>query len=370
MIRILHSVSYMSRGGIETMLMNYYRHIDRSKVQFDFLCNSYNKGAYDDEIRDLGGRIFRTPGFNPARYFKYRQYMEKLFAEHPEYKIVEAHNGALGVYALNAAKKAGIPTRIYHAHGCGMIVDLKFPVKYVCKHLLKYNMNEHFVCSLKTGEYYMGKQVMQENRFHFIPNAIDVKKFIFNAEIRNKLRESYNLQDRTVIGHIGRFSPPKNHFFLIKVFAEALKLNSKLHLVLVGEGERENEIKRQIESWHISDHVTLTGSVSNANEWYQAFDLFLMPSLWEGLPVVGVEAQCADLPCVFSTEVTREISLNPNTSFISLKESPHYWAKSINEILNKKRERINQYDLITEKRYNIEVEAQKLQELYLSYSQC
>lgn len=109
MIRILHSVSYMSRGGIETMLMNYYRHIDRSKVQFDFLCNSYNKGAYDDEIRDLGGRIFRTPGFNPARYFKYRQYMEKLFAEHPEYKIVEAHNGALGVYALNAAKKRESP---------------------------------------------------------------------------------------------------------------------------------------------------------------------------------------------------------------------------------------------------------------------
>ena len=367
MIRVLHSVSYMSRGGIETMLMNYYRHIDRNKVQFDFLCNSYKEGAYDNEIRALGGNIFRTPGFNPLKYFEYQSYMKRLFSEHPEYSIVEAHNGAMGVYALNAAKKAGVPTRIYHAHGAGMTVDIKFPIKYICKHLLKYNMNEHFICSLKAGEFYLGRKLMEENRFHFISNAIDVNKFIYNVETRNRLREIYNLKDKLVIGHVGRFTPQKNHFFLIEVFAEALKLNPNLHLVLIGEGEREHEVKRRIDALHITDYVTMTGSINNTNEWYQVFDLFLMPSLWEGLPVVGVEAQCADLPCVFSTEVTNEISLSPKTYFISLKESPTYWGKFINDILSNGEQRTNQYDLITEKHYNIEKEAQKLQNLYISF---
>lgn len=133
MIRILHSVSNMDRAGIETMLMNYYRYMDKSKVQFDFLCNKKKPGAYDDEIKSMGGRIYHTPGLNPAKYPVYLKYMRELFQEHPEYKIVEAHNGALGVYALHAAKVSKIPVRIFHAHGASITKDWKLPIKLVCK---------------------------------------------------------------------------------------------------------------------------------------------------------------------------------------------------------------------------------------------
>ena len=143
MIRILHSVSNMDRAGIETMLMNYYRHIDRNKIQFDFLCNKKKPGAYDKEIEEMGGKIFHTPGLNPIKYPKYLNYMKKLFCRYPEYKIVEAHNGALGVYALYAAKKSYIPHRIFHAHGASITKDWKFPIKLVCKKLLPNSMNAH-----------------------------------------------------------------------------------------------------------------------------------------------------------------------------------------------------------------------------------
>ena len=133
MIRILHSVSNMDRAGIETMLMNYYRYMDKSKVQFDFLCNKKKPGAYDDEIKSMGGRIYHTPGLNPAKYPVYLKYMRELFQEHPEYKIIEAHNGALGVYALHAAKVSKIPVRIFHAHGASITKDWKLPIKLVCK---------------------------------------------------------------------------------------------------------------------------------------------------------------------------------------------------------------------------------------------
>lgn len=145
MIRILHSVSNMDRAGIETMLMNYYRYMDKSKVQFDFLCNKKKPGAYDDEIKSMGGRIYHTPGLNPAKYPEYLKFMRKLFHEHPEYKIVEAHNGALGVYALHAAKVSKIPVRIFHAHGASITKDWKLPIKLVCKACLPTNMTHHFL---------------------------------------------------------------------------------------------------------------------------------------------------------------------------------------------------------------------------------
>ena len=157
MIRILHSVSNMDRAGIETMLMNYYRYMDKSKVQFDFLCNKKKTGAYDDEIKSMGGRIYHTPGLNPAKYPVYLKYMRELFQEHPEYKIVEAHNGALGVYALHAAKVSKIPVRIFHAHGASITKDWKLPIKLVCKACLPTNMTHHFSCGVEAAKCYFGQ---------------------------------------------------------------------------------------------------------------------------------------------------------------------------------------------------------------------
>lgn len=369
MIRILHSVSYMSRGGIETMLMNYYRRIDRTKVQFDFLCNSDLKGDYDDEILALGGRIFRSPGFSPLKRNAYKKYMRNLFKEHPEYTVVEAHNGPLGRYAMKAAKDAGIPIRIYHAHGADIPFDLKWPIKYYCMKMLKYSMNEHFVCSVKAGNFYMGRKIMERGDYHFVPNAIAIEKFIFNEGIRNKLRKEFGLESKKVIGHIGRLSLQKNHPFIIDVFSLIHSKDKDTHLVLVGGGEWEEKIKNQIKSLGLEDAVTMTGVIPNPQDWYQAFDVFFMPSLWEGLPVTGVEAQASDLPCLFSDVITSEVKLSTKAEFLNLNQPKEVWADKLESILQNLPERKDNTSLITESHYNIDTEAERLQNLYLSLAE-
>lgn len=365
MIRILHSVSNMDRAGIETMLMNYYRHIDRTKIQFDFLCNKSKPGAYDDEIRALGGRIFHSPGLNPLKYPKYLRYMSDLFSEYPEYQIIEAHNGALGVYALYAAKKNNIPVRIFHAHGASITKDWKLPIKLLCKSLLKFNMNKQFTCSQAAAECYFGNEIVEKKDYVFIPNAIDLSSFSYNKNIRNKMREMYGLSDKHVVGHVGRFMGQKNHTFLLDVFNVIKLKDPNSHLVLVGEGELMNAIKAKATKLGLMDSITFAGVASNVNEWYQAFDVFVLPSIWEGLPVVGVEAQAADLPCIFSSSITKEIDILENTKFIDLTETAEIWADAILTAMNYI-DRKNVTNLIAANGYDVSFEARKLQERYLS----
>lgn len=365
MIRVLHSVSNMDRAGIETMLMNYYRHIDRTKVQFDFLCNKSKPGAYDEEIKSMGGRIFHTPGLNPAKYPKYLKYMKKLFEEHPDYRIVEAHNGALGVYALHAAKVNNIPIRIFHAHGASITKDWKYPIKIVCKALLPSNMNRHYTCGVEAAKCYFGEKTVKSGDYEFIPNAIETRRFLFNSEVREKIRKEYHLQDKHVLGHVGRFMKQKNHVFLLDVFKELAEKDDSACLVCLGDGELLETIKQKTTTLGIADKVLFLGNVKNVDEWYQAFDCFILPSIWEGLPVVGVEAQTADLPCIFSDSITKEISLSDKTVFLSLKAPQSRWAECIAEQLHKI-ERKNNYELIKSNGYDIETEAVNLENKYIA----
>lgn len=365
MIRVLHSVSNMDRAGIETMLMNYYRHMDRDKVQFDFLCNKTKPGAYDDEVKSLGGNIYHTPGLNPAKYPKYLKFMKELFNAHPEYKICEAHNGALGVYALYAAKKNNLPVRILHAHGASITKDWKLPIKLFCKRRIPSTSTHYFTCGIEAARCYFGEEAVKNHNYEFIPNAIEVERFIYNDAIRNEIREKYNLNGKHVIGHVGRFMAQKNHSFLLDVFAEYSKIDDNSMLVLLGDGELLDEMKQKANSLGIADKVIFVGNVGNANEWYQAFDLFVLPSVWEGLPVVGVEAQAADLPCIFSDSVTTEIGLSSKAYFIT-NQNAKPWVDKIKEIFASDLSRANAYDLITENHYNIATEAVKLQERYIA----
>ena len=219
--------------------------------------------------------------------------------------------------------------RIFHAHGASITKDWKLPIKLVCKACLPTNMTHHFSCGVEAAKCYFGQKVVDENDYVLIPNAIDVARFIYNPKIRNKIRKENNLENKHVVGHVGRFMAQKNHTFLMDVFAEVLKIDSQAHLVLLGDGELMDEIKRKTADLGISEHVTFVGNVGNANEWYQAFDCFVLPSIWEGLPVVGVEAQAADLPCVFSSAITREIGLSQRAKFVPLTESVSVWAKTL-----------------------------------------
>ena len=361
MIRILHSVSNMDRAGIETMLMNFYRHMDREKVQFDFLANKPKPGDYDDEIREMGGRIFVSPGYkNVGQYFGY---MAELFKNHPEYRIIHAHNGSLMLYALECAKMNNIPVRIAHAHATSIPFDFKNGIKKCMKPMIKYVATDYWGCSNAAGEFYFSKK-RWDKRNQLIHNAIDADKFTFNEESRRRIREQYGLGDKFVVGHIGRLTWQKNQKKLLEIFAALHRTNPKSQLVIVGTGELLEKLKNQARELGIFDAVTFCGMQTNVNEWYSVFDVFVLSSWYEGLPVVGIEAQAADLPCIFTDKITPEVKITDRVRFMGLNDDEKAWRDAI--LSFEKTDRVSRFCELKNAGYDIETEAARLQDLYIN----
>lgn len=356
MIRILHCVNDMHRAGLETMLMNYYRNIDRTKIQFDFLTHRPYRSDYDDEIESLGGKIYYAPRLYPQNYPAYFKWMRKFFKEHPEYKIVHSHIDTMSYLPLLAAKKAGIPIRIAHSHNTSLDRDFKYLLKQYFRLKINSVCTHRLACGEEAGKFLFGNR-----EFKVIPNAIDAEKFYYNEELRYKKRKELGLEDKFVVGHVGRLSYQKNHKFLIEIFNELLKKEPNSILLLVGVGEKEEELKRQVKSLNIEDKVSFLGNRSDVNELYQAMDVFVMPSFFEGIPVVGVEAQFAGLPCIFSDKVPKEVKFNKKTSFISLNSSVAEWSDSIKE---KKQYRYVSTSDLGNNNYNIKSAHSILEEIY------
>ena len=364
MVRVLHSVSNMARAGIETMLMNYYREMDTGLIQFDFLANKPDPGEYDQEIRDRGGRVFVSPGLNPLHYPRYRRFVSELLGGNPDIRIVHAHNEAMGYYALRSARSAGIGVRIAHAHNTRIIRDYKYPLKLVCKQLLPGVATDYWSCGRDAGIYYFGKKRWNESGF-ILRNAIDVSKFTFRPEVRQRLRQSHGLENCFVIGHVGRFNVQKNHSRLLDIFAKIAAAAPDARLVLIGVGELEQAAEEKVRNLALEKKVLFLGQMPNVNEWYQAMDAFVLPSLFEGLPVVGIEAQAAGLPCFFSDRVTDEVLLSPDAHRISLDASDADWAGAVLTAKQAGAGRESGADLIRRAGYDIHEEARKLRDLYL-----
>ena len=365
MIRVLHSVSNMDRAGIETMLMNYYRHIDRKKIQFDFLCNKEKIGAYDEEIKSMGGKIYRSPGLNPLKFFKYKKYMFELFKNNPDIKIMHSHNGELAYQSLYAAYKYGIKTRICHAHNTRIEPNLKKPLKLLYKTQLKKVANNYWGCGVDAVRFYYGDKVVKDNNYFVLHNAIDVDKFIYNEKLRNKIRKEMGLTDKFVIGNVGRFMEQKNHTFILDLFKVIIEKEPNAILMLIGDGELETKMKQKAVDLGIETNIRFMGNISNVNEMYQAMDVFLLPSLFEGLPVVGIEAQAAGLKCFFSNAITKEVELTNYVQYIDLEDSLENWANKILE--QKKYKRKDMSSEIIKAGYSIKDEAKKLQDIYLNF---
>lgn len=360
MIKVLHCVSNMDRAGIETMLMNYYRNINRNEIQFYFLCNKQKKGAYDEEIKLLGGKIFYSPGLNPLKWFKYHKIVKKIIEEN-EIDIVHVHNGALGLQALIAAKSAGVKIRISHAHGTKIDKNIKLPLKLIYKTQLKKYANQYWGCGKEAIEYYYGKENILNNNITLLTNAIDENKFKYDEKVRKKIRKELDIKDNEyLIGHVGRFMSQKNHTFLIDIFNELKKENFKL--LLIGDGELQEKIKNKVKNLNISDKVIFTGNIPNTNEMYQAMDLFILPSLFEGLPVVGIEAQANGLNCLFSSTISKEVDITGNVKYLNLNDSPEKWAEEVIKLSKKGRNNIT--DEVAKHNYSIKIEAKKLENKY------
>lgn len=359
MIRILQCVNNMHRAGLETMLMNYYRNIDREKIQFDFLMHRQERSDYDDEIESLGGRIYRAPRLYPQNYPAYFQYMKQFFRDHPEYKIIHSHIDAMSYLPLLAGKLAGIPVRIAHSHSTSIDRDMKYLMKQCFRFGIPSVATHYLACGEAAGHFlYRGRD------FQIICNAIDPSKFYYCPEVREAKRKELGLEKRYVLGHVGRFCYPKNHEFLVKIFAEVLKKEQTAVLMLVGTGEKEEKILELVDRLGISDSVRFMGSRNDVHELYQAMDVFVMPSLFEGVPLVGIEAQFSGLPCVFSERVPQEVMFTKDCTFLELGILPEKWAEQIIICRNRNRQDMN----IENPKYDVTKVSAVLSDIYLQMS--
>ena len=348
----------MHRAGLETMLMNYYRRIDREQIQFDFLTHRPERADYDDEIEALGGKVYYAPRLYPQNLPEYNRYMRNFFKEHPEYKIMHSHIDPMSYLPLKAGKKAGVPIRIAHSHNTSIDKDMKYWLKMYYRERITSVATDFLACGEEAGQFlFKGKP------FEVIPNAIEKEPFLFNEEVRRQKRQELGLGDELVIGHIGRISYQKNHRLLVQIFSEIVKINPNSRLLIIGVGKKEEEIRKLVNDLGITEKVLFLGKRTDVNELYQAMDAFVMPSFFEGVPVVGVEAQFSHLPCFFSDKVPVEVAFSEATSFIKLEENPGVWAKAIVDTLAKLPAR---KDIrLTDNRYDINQSFSMLSDLYM-----
>jgi len=335
MIRILHVFGKLNRGGAETMVMNLYHNIDRDKIQFDFVVHTDEDCDYFEEIKELGGRIYTVPRYRVINHFKYKKAWSEFFKKHPEYKIIHGHVRSTALIYLKIAKKYGLKT-ISHSHSTSSGSGIKSVVKNILQFPIRYIADYFFACSKEAGLWLYGRKTCENSNFYIVKNAIDIQKYRFNIDIRNKIRKEFNLEDKFVIGHIGRFVPVKNHTFLIDVFYEIYKTNKDAVLFLIGDGELKEIIMKKVKKLNIQNSVIFTGVRNDVPMLLQAMDVFVFPSLHEGLGLVLIEAQAANLKCVVSDKIPTEAFVTPNIKSLSLKDSINTWK---NEILNCKNDR-------------------------------
>ena len=337
MIRVLHVLGGLDRGGAETMVMNLYRAIDRTQIQFDFIVHKEKKQAYTDEILSLGGKIFHFPTFNGLNYFKMKNLWKKFFQDHPEYKILHSHIRSYASLYLPIAKKAGLKT-IIHSHSTSNGNGLSSVVKRIMQYPLRWQADYFFGCSKEAGAWLFGCKVVNSPKFHILQNAIDTELYKFNPETRKEYREKLGLGDKKTFIHVGRFHPAKNHPFLLNVFAEIHKVDSNTVLLLVGDGGGRPEIEKQIISLNLQNDVILLGSRSDVPKLLQAADCFLFPSLWEGFGMVAVEAQASGLPCICSEKIPRSVKTTNYCEFIPINNMQE-WVNKANSFVGLNLER-------------------------------
>lgn len=364
-IRVLNIVPIMQTAGIENFIMNLYRNIDRETVQFDFIVHSLKEAPYDKEIEALGGKIYRFTYKDDKNFIKYVKDLFRFFKEHKEYKIIHGNMQSMMPVYLWIGKKCGVPVCIAHSHNSSYEKSTKGFILHLLSRFTKYVANVRFACSKEAAEYLFGKKT-----YEFIPNAIDVERFHFQEEIREQVRKKLEIpEDSIVIGHVGRFEVQKNHTRLIDIFAEVSKREPKAILLLLGGGRLEEEIKQKVERLHLQEKVKFLGVRKDTNRIYCAMDLFILPSLYEGLPVVGIEAQTEGLKCLFSDSISKETKITEQIEYLPLQASDEIWAEKILQMATEKVDRENSYQKVKNTRFNIKENAKYMKDLYIRYQE-
>ena len=365
-IRILQCVTIMNRNGLENRLMDIYRNIDRSVIQFDFMTNRTEAGEFDEEINQLGGRVYHMSRIAPKSFFRYIGELRTFFQEHPEYKIVHSHLNTLSTWPLLMAKRAGVPVRIAHSRNASMDRNIKMVYKAFSRLFINGQATDRFACSRSAGIWLFGKRQVTTESFHVIPNAIQLDRFLFSEEKRKSMRSELGIaENELAIVCVARFSQQKNHTYLLKVFHEIIKKRPNCKLYLVGQGELERDIRSQITSLGLDDTVVFLGSRSDVGDVLTAMDAFLFPSFYEGFGTVIIEAQCSALPTLASDTIPSETKLCDCVEFASIKEDPEAWANKILALIEKT-ERHDNSSLIRKNGYDIRQSYIWMQQFYMN----
>ena len=365
-VRVLNVLGTTNLGGAESRVMELYRAMDKSKVQFDFLVHTDQEGQYSEEIRRLGGRIYNVPRFKVVNLLKYKKALEHFFAEHHDYVAVHGHMTSTASIYLPIAKKAGIPLTIAHARSAGVDQGIKGIVTKIVRYPLKNRADYCLTCSCEAGEAVYGRKWVQEGKVWTVPNAIDTRRFAYDAKVREQVRKELGLSDKFVVGHVGRFSFMKNHRYLIDIFAELCSMRDDAALVLIGKGELEDEIREKAKALGLADKVLFLGNRFDVERYYQAFDYFVFPSTFEGFPGSVAEAQTAGLCCLVSDQVTREVALTELVSYKSIGEPAANWAAEIMRNSKQALVRENMQDVIAEKGFDVTRQAALMEQFYIS----
>lgn len=359
-VRVLHILQRMEAGGTQTLLMNIYRKIDRDKVQFDFLVEYPEKQFYDDEILQMGGKIYYTNVRETFNILKFEYELKKILKEHPEYKLIHVHAYTIGYFCLKTAKKCGIPVRIAHSHNNETVHDKKWIFKLGMQKLYTLYATDLFACSEEAGKY-----LFKNKKFRVLTNAIDSSKFIANQDIRNSIRRELLIETDFVVGHVGRFHSQKNHRFLIEVFKEIKERRNNAKLLLVGSGPLEDEIKKQIHEMNLDGSVVILGNRKDMDKIYQAMDVFVFPSLFEGLGIVAIEAQAAGIPVICSEGLPPETEVTPLYKKLKLTDSKEKWAEETLKIADHSLCHTNMQQCIIEAGFDMNSTALEMQNYYL-----
>lgn len=367
-IRVLHNIASLHFGGAQAFLMNVYNNIDREKVQFDFVVTPEEKKDLYEQVEQMGGRIFVCPKYTGKNHFAYCRWWNDFFAEHPEYHVIHGHVRSTASIYLKIAKKYGLVT-IAHSHSTSNGSGISAIVKNIMQLPIRHTADYLFACSDKAGKWLYGEKATKQPNYRMIPNGVDLKRFAFCEEKRQQMRQELGISEDTfVLGHIGRMTVPKNHQFLVKLFAEYRKKNPDSKLLLVGDGELFETVQQQCTQLGIREAVIMVGSKTNTEDYYQAMDIFVFPSLWEGLPVSVVEAQANGLQCVLSDVITHDVDLTDQVKYLALNNQMG-WIDAVARGRRKSRVAITSENMLNLQPFDAAVVARNLQKFYLEQNE-
>lgn len=349
MIRVLHVIGSLNVGGSQALIMNIYRNIDRSKIQFDFVINFEEHRFYEPEIKKLGGKVYYIPQLNSRNYFAYCKAWNDFFEEHKEYKIVHGHVRSTAAIYLKIAKKHGCYT-VAHSHNTSSGKGPKAVVKDLLQLPIRYSADYFMACSDLAGEWLFGKKVVQGEQYHMLPNAIPLEKFARNEQKRAEIRAQLGVGEEIVLGNVGRFTRQKNQMFLLDIFAAYKKVRQNAKLILVGYGEMESDIREKIEALHMESSVIIPKDYNEPAKYLQAMDVYVFPSIFEGLGISLIEAEAAGLPCVISEVIPKETYVTEKIRVCQSGDSLEQWVKAIEtyateHAINKSNGLLEQFDI-------------------------